>query len=50
MRGTTKFSKRNNMDLDLRELILDETASIMSGDIDNYNQMQRDQQAAERSN
>tara|TARA_R110002153_G_scaffold270273_1_gene436518 strand:- start:129 stop:833 length:705 start_codon:yes stop_codon:yes gene_type:complete len=35
---------------DIVELILDETASIMSGDIDNYNQMQRDQQAAERSN
>jgi len=35
---------------DIVELILDEAASIMSGDIDNYNQMQREQQAAERSN
>mgnify|MGYP003108723122 CR=1 FL=1 len=35
---------------DIVELILDEAAAIISGDIDNYNQMQRDQQAAERSN
>ena len=35
---------------DIVELILDEAASIISGDIDNYAQMQRDQQAAERSN
>ena len=35
---------------DIVELILDEAASIISGDIDNYTQMQRDQQAAERSN
>jgi hypothetical protein len=35
---------------DIVELILDEAASIMSGDIDNYNQMQREQQAAERNN
>ena len=35
---------------DIIELILDEAAAIISGDIDNYNQMQRDQQAAERSN
>jgi len=35
---------------DIVELILDEAAAIISGDIDNYNQMQREQQAAERSN
>ena len=35
---------------DIVELILDETAAIMSGDIDNYTQMQTAQQAAERSN
>jgi len=35
---------------DIVELILDEAASIISGDIDNYNQMQREQQAAERNN
>ena len=35
---------------DVVELILDEAASIISGDIDNYNQMNREQQAAERSN
>lgn len=35
---------------DIVELILDEAASIIAGDIDNYNQMQREQQAAERSN
>jgi len=35
---------------DIVELILDETAAIISGDIDNYNQMQRETQAAERSN
>ena len=35
---------------DIVELILDEAAAIISGDIDNYNQMNREQQAAERSN
>tara|TARA_R110001632_G_scaffold116597_2_gene228322 strand:+ start:775 stop:1482 length:708 start_codon:yes stop_codon:yes gene_type:complete len=35
---------------DIVELILDEAASIIAGDYDNYNQMQREQQAAERSN
>jgi hypothetical protein len=35
---------------DIVELILDEAAAIIAGDIDNYNQMQREQQAAERSN
>jgi hypothetical protein len=35
---------------DIVELILDEAAAILSGDYDNYTQMQRDQQAAERSN
>jgi hypothetical protein len=35
---------------DIVELILDEAASIISGDIDNYTQMQTAQQAAERSN
>jgi hypothetical protein len=35
---------------DIVELILDEAASIISGDIDNYDQMQVAQQAAERSN
>ena len=35
---------------DIVELILDETAAIIAGDIDNFNQAQREQQAAERSN
>ena len=35
---------------DIVELILDETAAIIAGDIDNFNQMQREQAAAERSN
>jgi len=35
---------------DIIELILDEAAAIIAGDIDNYNQMQRETQAAERSN
>ena len=35
---------------DIIELILDEAAAIIAGDIDNYNQMQRDTAAAERSN
>ena len=35
---------------DVVELIIDETASIIAGDIDNFSQMQREQQAAERSN
>jgi hypothetical protein len=35
---------------DIVELILDEAAAIIAGDIDNFNQMQREQQAAERSN
>ncbi len=35
---------------DIVELILDEAAAIIAGDIDNYNQMQRDTAAAERSN
>ena len=35
---------------DIVELILDEAAAIIAGDYDNYNQMQREQQAAERSN
>jgi hypothetical protein len=35
---------------DIVELILDEAAAIIAGDIDNYNQMNREQQAAERSN
>jgi len=35
---------------DIVELILDEAAAIIAGDIDNYTQMQREQQAAERSN
>lgn len=35
---------------DIVELLIDETASILAGDIDNYTEMQRNQQAAERSN
>lgn len=35
---------------DVVELMLDEAAAIIAGDIDNYNQMQRDTAAAERSN
>lgn len=35
---------------DIVELILDETAALIAGDIANFNQMQREQQAAERNN
>lgn len=35
---------------DVVELILDDAAAIIAGDYENYNQMQREQQAAERSN
>ena len=35
---------------DVVELLLDDTAAIIAGDIANFNQMQRDQQAAERNN
>lgn len=35
---------------DIIELLLDDTAAILAGDIDNFNQMQREQSAAERSN
>lgn len=35
---------------DIVELILDEAAAIIAGDIDNFNQANREQQAAERSN
>jgi len=35
---------------DIVEVILDETASIIAGDIDNFNQYQREQQSAERNN
>ncbi|MDB4301023.1 hypothetical protein N9926_00935 [Flavobacteriaceae bacterium] len=35
---------------DVVELIIDETAAIIAGDIENFNQSTREQQAAERSN
>lgn len=35
---------------DIVELILDDTASLIAGDIENFNQMQREQQSAERNN
>ena len=35
---------------DIVELILDETAAIIAGDIENFNQMQSRMQSAERSN
>ena len=35
---------------DIVELILDDTAALIAGDIENFNQMQREQQAAERNN
>jgi hypothetical protein len=35
---------------DIVELMIDEAAAIIAGDIDNYTEMQRDQAAAERSN
>jgi hypothetical protein len=35
---------------DIVELLLDEAAAIIAGDIDNFNQMQLGQQAAERNN
>ena len=35
---------------DIVEVILDETASIIAGDIDNFNQYKREQQSAERNN
>lgn len=35
---------------DVVELIIDETAAIIAGDIENFNQATREQQAAERSN
>ena len=35
---------------DIVEVILDEAASIIAGDIDNFNQYQREQQSAERNN
>ena len=35
---------------DIVELLLDDTAAIIAGDIENFNQMQREQQAAERNN
>jgi len=35
---------------DIVELILDDTASVIAGDIENFNQMQREQQSAERNN
>jgi len=35
---------------DIVEVIIDETAAIIAGDIDNFNQYQREQQAAERNN
>jgi hypothetical protein len=35
---------------DIVELILDDAAALIAGDIENFNQMQREQQAAERNN
>ncbi len=35
---------------DIVELILDDTASLIAGDTENFNQMQREQQSAERNN
>jgi len=35
---------------DITEVILDDTAAIIAGDIENFNQMQREQQSAERNN
>lgn len=35
---------------DIVELLLDDTASLMAGDIDNFNQYTRNQQSAERNN
>ena len=35
---------------DTTEVILDDTAAIIAGDIENFNQMQREQQSAERNN
>lgn len=35
---------------DIVELILDDTAALIAGDIENFNQMQREQQSAERNN
>lgn len=35
---------------DIVELILDDTAALIAGDIESFNQMQREQQAAERNN
>ncbi len=35
---------------DIVELIIDETAALIAGDIENMIQMQREQQAAERNN
>jgi len=35
---------------DIIEVLLDDTAAIIAGDIENFNQMQREQAAAERSN
>lgn len=35
---------------DIVELILDDAAALIAGDIENFNQMQREQQSAERNN
>ena len=35
---------------DIVELLLDDAAALIAGDIENFNQMQREQQAAERNN
>ena len=35
---------------DITEVILDDTAAIIAGDIENFSQMQREQQSAERNN
>lgn len=35
---------------DIVEVILDDTAALIAGDIENFNQMQRNQQAAEKNN
>ena len=35
---------------DIVELILDDTVALIAGDVENFNQMQRNQQSAERNN
>jgi hypothetical protein len=48
--GEAALEQECEMRSDVTELIVDETAAILAGDIESWNQMQRESQNAQRSN